>query len=341
VSGAIWQNYIDDEWLGGCREAIIDPDLAIIDPHHHLWWNDPVPYRFDDLLADLGSGHRIEATVYTEAGAMYRAGGPAHLRSIGETEYANGIAAMSASGEFGPTRVCSGIIGHCELTLGDRSDELLAGHIAAGNGRFKGVRINAYFDEYVRMGEVPPDGLLRMTGFRAGFASLAPLGLVADVMVLHRQLSDVADLAQAFPETVIVLNHAGGPTLVGPYRDRRAEVRERWETGMQALAELPNVNVKLGGLANPFFCGIDFRSRPLPPTSQELADALRPWIEPVIEWFGPNRCMFESNFPADKVTCSYHVLWNAFKRLTTGCRAADKQDLFHDRAASAYSLPDL
>jgi predicted TIM-barrel fold metal-dependent hydrolase len=269
---------------------------------------------------------------------MYRADGPEHLRSVGETEYANGIAAMSASGEFGRTRVCAGIIGHCELTAGDRSEELLLAHIGAGNGRFKGVRVNAYFDEYVRMGDVPPDGLLGMPEFRAGFARLAPLGLVADVMVLHRQLLDVADLAESHPETTIVVNHVGGPTLIGPYRERGAEVRARWEEGMRALARCANVHVKLGGLANPFFHGIDFRGSPMPPTSEQLADAFRPWFEPVIAWFGPNRCMFESNFPPDKVTCSYQVLWNAFKRLTAGCTPAEKSALFHDTAAAVYDL---
>jgi predicted TIM-barrel fold metal-dependent hydrolase len=334
----VWQHYLDDEWLARVGEDVLEPELAIVDPHHHLWWSDPVPYRFEDLLTDLASGHDIRATVYMEAGAMYRADGPPHLSSVGETEYANGIAAMSASGRFGPTRVCAGIIGHCELTLGDRSEELLVAHVAAGNGRFKGVRVNAYFDEYVRMGEVPPDGLLGMTDFRAGFSRLAPLGLVADVMVLHRQLADLADLADAFPETAIVINHVGGPTLVGPYRRRRGEVRRQWTEGMRRLAGCPNVTVKLGGLANPFFHGIDFRGSPDPPTSEQLEAAFRPWFESVIEWFGPDRCMFESNFPADKVTCSYQVLWNAFKRLAAACTPAEKQALFHDTATRVYSV---
>jgi predicted TIM-barrel fold metal-dependent hydrolase len=332
----IWRNYVDKGWLGRLHEDILEPDLAIIDPHHHLWWSQPVPYRFDDLLDDLASGHRVEATVYMEAGAMYRAVGPEHLRSVGETEYANGIAAMSASGGFGPTLACAGIVGHCDLTAGDRSEELLAAHLAAGNGRFKGVRVNAYFDEYVRMGDVPPDGLLRMPTFRDGFARLEPLGLVADVMVLHRQLPDLVDLADAFPGTSIVVNHVGGPTLVGPYREHGAEVRRLWRDGMRALSGCPNVRVKLGGLANPFFCGIDFRDSPDPPSSTQLAQAFQPWFEPVIEWFGADRCMFESNFPADKVTCSYQVLWNAYKRLAARLAPPEKRALFHDTAAAVY-----
>jgi predicted TIM-barrel fold metal-dependent hydrolase len=334
----VWQNYVDDDWLARHREDILEPALPIIDPHHHLWWSEPVRYRFDDLVVDLNSGHDIRATVYMEAGAMYRTDGPEHLRPVGETEYANGVAAMSASGGFGSTRVCAGITGHCELTAGARSEELLLSHIAAGNGRFRGVRVNAYFDEYVRMGEVPADGLLMMREFRAGFAKLAPLGLVADIMVLHRQLLDVADLAESFPETTIVVNHAGGPTLVGPYRERAAEVRAVWTRGMEALARYPNVHIKLGGLANPFFHGLNFRGNPAPPSSDDLADAFRPWLGPLIEWFGPKRCMFESNFPADKVTCSYPVLWNAFKRVAAGCGSDEKSALFHDTAARAYSL---
>jgi predicted TIM-barrel fold metal-dependent hydrolase len=340
-SSDVWEDYVDEAWLGRLREEILDPALAIIDPHHHLWWRQPVPYRFENLLDDLASGHNVEATVYMEAGAMYRAGGPEHLRSVGEIEYANGIAAMSASGGFGPTRVCAGIVGHCDLTAGDRAEELLAAHLAAGNGRLKGVRVNAYFDEYVRMGDVPPDGLLRMPEFRAGFARLQALGLVADVMVLHRQLPDLADLAATFPDTTIVVNHVGGPTLVGPYQTRRAEVRRRWEEGMRALSRCPNVRVKLGGLANPFFCGIDFRGSSDPPGSVQLALAFRPWFEPVIEWFGVDRCMFESNFPADKVTCSYPVLWNAFKRLAAQFEPAERRALFHDTAASVYFGRDI
>jgi predicted TIM-barrel fold metal-dependent hydrolase len=335
----IWDAYVDEVWLGRHREEILEPELAIVDPHHHLWWDAPVRYRFEDLLADLGSGHAVHASIYMEAGAMHRADGPEHLRAVGETEYANGIAAMSASGQFGSARACAGIVGHCELRAGDASEELLQAHIAAGNGRFRGVRVNAYHDEYVRMGDVPPKGLLLDPDFRRGFARLAPLGLVADAMCLHTQLLELADLAAAFPDTAIVLNHVGGPTRVGPYAGQLDAVAADWSAGMRTLAGCPNVVVKLGGLANPFFCDLTFRSSARPPSSEDLAAAFRPWMEPTIEWFGAGRCMFESNFPADKCTCSYPVLWNAFKRLAQACSTDEKTALFAGTAARVYRLP--
>jgi predicted TIM-barrel fold metal-dependent hydrolase len=198
--------------------------------------------------------------------------------------------------------------------------------------------VNAYYDEYVRMGDVPLKGLLLDRDFRRGFARLAPHGLVADAMCLHTQLLELADLATAFPDTTIVLDHIGGPTRVGPYASRLDAVAADWSAGMRALAGCPNVVVKLGGLANPFFCDLTFRGRARPPSSEELAAAFRPWVEPTIEWFGADRCMFESNFPADKCTCSYPVLWNAFKRLAQGCSADERTAMFSGTAVRVYSL---
>jgi predicted TIM-barrel fold metal-dependent hydrolase len=332
-----WQDYIDEEWLDRRQEEILEPDLPIIDPHHHVWWDRPLPYRFQDLLADLGSGHNLRATVYMESSAMYRAEGPEHLRAVGETEYANGLAAMSASGRFGPVRACAGIVGYCDLTKGAACEELLMEHITAGNGRFRGVRINPYID-FIANGQLPAKGLLSDPDFRRGFARLVPLGLVADAMCLHTQLLELSDLAQAFPDTTIVLNHVGGPTRVGLFAGQEQEILSEWRSGMQALARCPNVAVKLGGLTNPFLCDINFRSNPEPPSSEELAQALRPWVESSISWFGPGRCMFESNFPPDKYNSSYAVLWNAFKRIAQPCSADEKRALFFDTAARIYSL---
>jgi predicted TIM-barrel fold metal-dependent hydrolase len=337
TDAGIWDAYVDEDWLGRQREEILEPARPIVDPHHHLWWDTPVRYRFEDLLADLGSGHAVHTTVYMEAGAMYRADGPEHLRAVGETEYANGIAAMSASGQFGPTRVCGGIVGHCDLRAGDASEELLQSHIAAGNGRFRGVRVNAYHDEYVRMGDVPPKGLLLDREFRRGFARLAPLGLVADAMCLHTQLLELADLAATFPDTPIVVNHVGGPTRVGPYASRLDAVTADWSAGMRALARCPNVVVKLGGLVMPLN-GFGFHKREQPIGSVELAEATRDWYLHTIECFGVARCMFESNFPVDKASVSYRVLWNSFKRIAAGFSAAERAALFHDTAVRVYRL---
>jgi predicted TIM-barrel fold metal-dependent hydrolase len=332
-----WQDYIDEEWLAWGQEEILEPDLPVIDPHHHVWWDRPLPYRFEHFLADLASGHNLRATVYMESSAMYRADGPEHLRAVGETEYANGLAAMSASGRFGPVRACAGIVGHCDLTGGKACEELLMAHIAAGNGRFRGVRINPYID-FIANGRLPAKGILSAPDFRRGFARLAPLGLVADAMCLHTQLLELVDLAQTFPDTTIVLDHVGGPTTVGSFAGHRQEIVNEWVTGMQALARCPNVAVKLGGLTNPFLCNINFRSNRQPPSSQELAQELRPWMEPAISWFGPERCMFESNFPPDKYNSTYAMLWNAFKRIAQPCSAGEKKALFFDTAARVYGL---
>ncbi len=333
----VWQGYVDERRLAQRDEDVLEPDLPIIDPHHHVWWDLPVPYRFEHLMTDLGSGHNVRATVYMESNAMYRDEGPEHLRPVGETEYANGLAAMSASGQFGPVRACAGIVGHCDLTAGVAAEELLLAHVAAGNGRFRGVRINPYM-EFIAYGRVPPEGVLSQPDFRAGFAKVGPLGLVADAMCLHTQLLELADLARAFPDTAFVLNHVGGPTRVGPFAGQEEQVGREWSAGMRALAECPNVSVKLGGLANPFISDVNPRSSPLPPSSEQLAEALRPWIEPTISWFGPDRCMFESNFPPEKHNCSYTVLWNAFKRLAHQRPDNEKRALFHDTAARVYGL---
>jgi predicted TIM-barrel fold metal-dependent hydrolase len=333
----VWHNYIDQHWLAQRCEEILDPDLPIIDAHHHVWWERPFPYRFDQLVEDLGAGHNIRATVYMESNAMYRADGPEQFKTVGEIEYANGLAAMSASGLFGSTRACAVIVGYCDLTAGDSAEEVLLAQIAAGNGRFRGVRIDPYHD-FIATGRVPARGLLADAAFRRGFARLAPLGLVADAMCLHTQLFELADLASAFPETQIVLNHVGGPTQVGPFSDQTETVAAEWSTGMQAVARCSNVSVKLGGLGNPFFCNLNLRSSPEPPSSEDLSSALRPWMEPAIAWFGPGRCMFESNFPPDKFSCSYAVLWNAFKRLAQPYSKSERNSLFHGTAARVYGL---
>jgi predicted TIM-barrel fold metal-dependent hydrolase len=333
----VWHEYIDQHWLAQRREEVLDPDLPIIDAHHHVWWERPFPYRFDRLLEDVSSGHNIRATVYIESNAMYRADGPEHLKPVGEIEYANGLAAMSASGLFGFTRACAGIVGYCDLTAGASAEEVLRAQIAAGNGRFRGVRIDPYLD-FIARGQVPAQGLLADAAFRRGFARLAPLGLVADAMCLHTQLLELADLASAFPDTQIVLNHVGGPTRVGPFADQTENVVAEWSAGMQAVARCPNVCVKLGGLGNPFFCNVNFRSGAVPPSSEDLSFAWRPWVEPTVTWFGPGRCMFESNFPPDKFGCSYTVLWNAFKRLARPYSASERNSLFYDTAARVYGL---
>ncbi|HKD70183.1 MAG TPA: amidohydrolase family protein [Candidatus Binataceae bacterium] len=333
--GIQWDKYVDEQWLSGVNEEVLEPALPIVDPHHHLWqW---LGYMAPELLNDLAT-HNVRATVFLETGAWYRKDGPEHLRPVGETEFVASIAQQFA-GKRNQPALCQGIIGHADLIMGEAVEEVLQAHIAAGKGHFRGIRSNAQFDAAVNwMPAQPPPHLLAEKQFRAGFARLAANGLVCDAMQFQTQLPDLTDLARTFPDTTIIVNHCGGPLGVGPYANQRQEMFAQWKAAMLDVAKCPNVHVKLGGLANPFFSGLSFRGRPAAPSSHELADALRPYIETCIQAFGPGRCMFESNFPADKESCSYPILWNAFKRIASGYSDDEKQALFSDTAARVYRL---
>jgi predicted TIM-barrel fold metal-dependent hydrolase len=332
---------VRQEWLDRRREEIVEPDLPIVDPHHHLVDRPETGrYLLPELLADLGTGHNIAATVYLEWLSMYRATGPTELRPVGEIEFANGIAAMSASGTYGKTQVCAGIVGYADLTLGTAVEKVLEEMIAAGGGRFRGIRfITASHPGQSAWGSMVtrPEGLLTDKRVREGFARLAPLGLSFDAWMYHTQLGELVDLARAFPETQIVLDHVGGAIGLGRYAGQREEVFAEWSGRIRELAACPNVHIKLGGLGMRMF-GFDLHTRELPPSSEELATAWRPYIETCIAAFGPERAMFESNFPVDKGSCSYHGLWNAFKRIAGGCSAAEKQALFARTATQFYRL---
>lgn len=328
------------EWLALRREDIIEPELAIIDPHHHLWDKPGAKYLLPDLLEDLGSGHKIVSTVFMECRSMYRQAGDPALAPVGEVEFVNGIAAMSASGGYGPTRICEGIVGHADMMLGANAGHVLEALIAAGNGRFRGIRASTVWhaDPAARGSSLnTSEGLLKTARFREGFACLGPLGLTFDAWMYHTQLAELVEVARAFPDTTIILNHVGGAIGIGPYAEKRDEVFAAWHAQMRALAECPNVNVKLGGLGMRLF-GFSFHSAAMPPSSHELAEAWRPYIEACIGAFGPSRCMFESNFPVDKGSCSYAALWNAFKRITSGYSAEEKAALYRGTAARVYKL---
>ena len=331
---------IRPDWLALNREAILEPELPIIDPHHHLWDHPGNRYFLPELLADLGSGHNIVATVFEECRAMYRQDGDPAMRPIGETEFVAGVAAMSASGQYGKTRICEGIVGYADLNLGAAVRPVLEAQIKAGGGRFKGVRyITAWHDNPDARGSAaePIPGILVQKKFREGFACLAPLGLSFDAWMYHTQLAELVDLARAFPQTTIVLNHVGGAIGIGPFENKRQEVLAEWRASMKALAACPNVVVKVGGLGMRLF-GFKVQDAPEPPTGQQLADLWRPYVETSIEAFGANRCMFESNFPVDKGSCGYASLWNAFKILSTGASRADRAALFSGTAARVYRL---
>jgi len=325
-------------WLAQYREDALDPALPIVDPHHHLWERDGEQYYLDALLADLETGHNVVATVFVQCMWAYRTSGPEALRPVGETEFVAGIA-DEAERRRTRTRVCAGIVGHADLCLGGGVEEVLAAHVAAAGGRFRGIRhLTARSEDFIAsIAVTPPARLMAEPAFRDGFARLGKFGLSFDAWLYHTQIAELTDLARAYPDTPIVLDHVGGPMGIGPYEGRRDAVFADWRRDMKRLATCPNVTVKLGGLAM-LVAGFGFHQRPVPPSSQELAAAWRPYMDACIEDFGASRCMFESNFPVDKAMCSYAVLWNAFKRIAAGASPAEKALLFHDVAARVYRL---
>jgi predicted TIM-barrel fold metal-dependent hydrolase len=328
------------DWLALRQEEILEPARPIVDPHHHLWDRGGQRYLIEEIAADIASGHNIIATVYVEARSMYRAQGPEALRPVGEVEFANGAAAMSASGGYGPAAVCAGIVGHVNLLLGDGARPVLEAEIAAGQGRFHGIRHSSAWDadaDVAGMYATRPKGLLLDSTFRKGFACLAPLGLSFDAWLFHPQIGELVDLARAFPDTRIVLDHCGGPAGIGSYANRREEIFSGWKASILEVARCPNVTVKLGGLGMRLL-GFDFHERPMPPSSEELAAAWRPYVETCIEAFGPARAMFESNFPPDKGQCSYQVIFNAFKRVAAPYSETEKTALFSKTAIDFYRL---
>lgn len=331
----------DEAWLAGrAPEAILEPDLPIIDTHHHLWDRGGHRYFLHDFLADVATGHHVVATVFLECRSMYRAGGPPEIRPVGETEFVAGQAAMSASGMYGPARVAAGIVGFADLTLGDRVEPVLEAHLRAGGGRFRGIRHAAAWDASDIIGNSESAGgphLYRRPEFRAGLARLTRLGLSLDAWAFHPQLGDVVELARAHPDASIIMGHVGGVLGYGPYTGRRDEVFKAWKTQMTELARCPNVNLKLGGMMMRLGA-YDYRTEAKPPTSTQLASLWKPYFETGIELFGPSRCLFESNFPVDKMGIGWAALWNAFKRITAGASRAEREAMFAGTARRVYRL---
>ena len=326
-------------WLALTTEVPIDPDLSICDPHHHFWDRPNSRYLLEDLLADTGGGHNITETVFLECSAEYSTSGPEEMRPLGEVEFVQSIADESATGNHGPTKVARGIMGRVDLTLGDRATDVLEAHMKISPDRFRGIRHSTAWDPNPNVGgyKSPPQGLMLSSEFREGFARLEPLGLNFDAWLYHPQIPELTDLARAFPKTPIVLDHIGGPIGIDSYEGKRDEVFEDWKLSISELATCSNVFVKLGGLGMPF-CGFGWEKRPEPPGSEELAEAMAPYYRHCIEEFGADRCMFESNFPVDKASYSYTVMWNAFKRIAQDFSAEEKAALFRDTAVRFYSL---
>ena len=322
------------------HEETLEPDLPICDPHHHLWDFPNSRYLLPELLDDVQSGHKVESTVFVECTAFYSAHSSAAMKYVGETEFVTGVAAMADSGRYGPVRACLGIASRADLAAGSSVGAVLDAHIRAGGGKFRGIRHAGGWDASPDVNNShtdPPRGLYADKKFREGFAELGKRNLSFEAWQYHPQLPEVVDLARAFPGTKIMLNHVGGPLGIGPYEGKRNEIFAQWSRDIRELAKLPNVWVKLGGLGMAVY-GFGFHKRDTLPSSAELAEAWKPYLETCIEAFGPERGVFESNFPVDKVSCPYHTLWNAFKRVAKGASANDKALLFRDSAVKFYRL---
>ena len=242
-------------------------------------------------------------------------------------------------GFYGPCRAASAIIGHADLKLGDRVEPVLQALQAASPNRFRGIRHTVTWDPHPEIENREKEGALATADYRTGARVLARMGLSLDVGVCFPQLPELATFAKALPDLIIILNHLGGLTRVGPYANKDDEVIPAWRRGMAAVAECPNVHIKLGGIGMPRL-GFDWHTRARPIGSEELAASIAPIMSYCIEQFGPNRCMFESNFPVDKVSFSHHVLFNAFKRFAKSYSASERAALFHDTAARAYRISE-
>ena len=331
-----------NEWLGLTLEETQEPGLPICDPHHHLWDYPDSRYMLDEVLADTGSGHNVQKTVFIECGSMYRAKGPEREKPLGETEFVQGIAAMSASGNYGATRIADGIVSFADLALGAEVEEVLWGHVSASPNRFRGIRHATAWDAHddIRVSHSSPsEHLLMDQSFREGFAVLERLGLTFDAWFYHPQMDEFVDLARSFPGVCIILDHFGGPLGIGPYAGQPDDVFKQWQATIIQLKDCENVHFKLGGI-NMKINGFDWHKQERPPTSDELVAATGRFYEFCIEQFGPDRCMFESNFPVDKASCSYNTLWNAFKKMSKQYSATERSALFYDTAVRVYSLED-
>lgn len=327
----------NEAWLNLVAEDPIEPDLPICDAHHHLWDYPENRFMSQELTEDV-RGHNVVSTVFVECSSAYRTEGPEASKPVGETEFVSRVADESAPG----LSIAAGIVGYADLRLGAAVASVLEEHISADTARFKGIRHASGWDASsdVRNSHTKPtERLLMDSTFREGFACLEKYALTFDAWMYHTQLMELVDLAHAFPGVAIILDHIGGPLGIGPYQGKREEIFTEWKRCIEELAACPNIVVKLGGLAMPIN-GWGWHKQERPPSSEELAEATAPYYHFCIENFGVNRCMFESNFPVDKTSCSYNVLWNSFKIIAKDFTPAEKADLFHDTAVRIYRLKE-
>lgn len=329
--------FANDPWLAQIDEQVINPDQVIIDPHHHLWDQDNLTYTLEQLHADTGDGHNVIKTVFIECGASYRPEGPDHLKPVGETEFVALNAARSAQATG--KSIIAGIVAHAELRH-RRLAEVLDEHAIAGDTLFKGIRDAGAWDPSPEALLIPPPApqhLFTDPDFRNGVKMLGDRGLTYDSWHFHHQNAEFRGLAAAVPDTVMVLDHFGTPLGVGAYEGKRDEIFETWKQDIAAIAECPNVYAKLGGLAMPDN-GFGWFGRDVPPTSDEFVDAQARYYHHTIDCFGPDRCMFESNFPVDRVSIGYRVLWNGLKKIASRYNKDEQDAMFRRTAEAVYNL---
>jgi predicted TIM-barrel fold metal-dependent hydrolase len=326
------------DWLAQVTEAALDPGREIVDPHHHLWPSAEMGYNVPELTADLTSGHNVVQTVFMECGAAYRKDGPDHLKPVGETVFVTEASEkMKAAG--GP--YIAALVAHADLRLEPALlDEVLEAHEAAARGLFRGIRHAGSRDNSGATLRIPghaPPRLYHEPDFQRGVRHLGERGLTYDTWHYHHQNRDYLALAKACPETVMILDHFGTPIGVGPYEGKRDEIFETWKEDMAAIAECPNVYAKIGGLAMPDN-GFGWDKRDTPPGSDEIVAEHKRWYDHMIGLFGPERCMFESNFPVDRLSMSYVVYWNAMKKIAAPYPEAAKAAMFAGTARKVYSV---
>ena len=326
-----------DAWLRLRTEEAIDPELPVVDAHHHLWDRGGHTYLPAQYLADVANGHQVLATVFVECLSSYRQVGPHPFRAVGETEAVAALVAGSA--DQSPTRLCAGIVAHADLALGAAVGEVLDAHAAAGGGRFRGIRYATAWDADPNVHGAYPNhaGMLREPAVQLATRQLVQRGLSLDVWLYFHQLDEVLELAGICPDLPIVIDHCGGPIGSGPYAGQRDTVLRRWSDAMQKFRRLDQVTLKFGGLAMPI-AGFGWRALDVPPSSDQLAAAWKPYFETCLDVFGADRCMFESNFPVDRGGCSFTVLWNAFKKLSAGLSEAERAALCAGTARRVYRL---
>ncbi len=326
-----------DTWLAQVSEDVIDPDREIVDPHHHLWTRPEWNYELAELWSDTGAGHNVVQTVFLECGSAYDLDAPEHLQPVGETRYVAGFAEASTADPAQAT--IAAIVSRADLRHPEL-DAVLDAHDAAGKGLFRGIRHAGARDPHPEALTIPgraPEGLYADPDFRAGVARLGERGYSYDTWHYHHQNAAFCELARAVPDTTMVLDHFGTPLGVGPYADKREEIFSAWQKDIEAIAACPNVVAKLGGLAMPDN-GFGWHQRDLPPTSDEFVEAQARYYHHAIECFGADRCMFESNFPVDRLSLGYVVLWNGLKKIAGRYSEAEQAAMFSGTARRVYRL---